>query len=49
MNIFALGLRWLYARLNALADQNNEAAMSAYEGESVVLSGANLEFTDKDY
>jgi hypothetical protein len=49
INIFALGLGWLYARLNALADQNNEAAMSLYDRESVVLSGANLEFADKDY
>jgi hypothetical protein len=49
INFFAIALRWLYGRRNALADQNNEPAMSPYERESVVLSGANLEFADKGF
>jgi hypothetical protein len=49
INVFAVALRWLYGRRNALADKMGEPAMSSYERQSVVLSTANLEFADKDF
>jgi len=47
--VVAIGLRLLYGTRNTRADKFREPAMSRFERDSVIRSGASLDFADTKY